>query len=77
MPMGATEEMYGTNVDGSKSKDFCKYCFEKGTFTTNSTMDEMIELCVPHMVSANSGVSENDARKMMSGFFPTLKRWRK
>ena len=77
MPMGATDEMYGTNADGGKSGDYCKYCFENGAFTTNSTLDEMIELCVPHMVSANSGMSEEEARKMMSAFFPTLKRWQK
>jgi hypothetical protein len=76
MPMGTTDEMYGANADGSKSKDYCKYCFEKGAFTTNSTMGEMIEFCVPHVVSANSGMSEDDAREMMSKFFPTLKRWK-
>ena len=76
MPMGATDEMHGTNTDGSKSEDYCKYCFEKGAFTTNSTMDEMIEICVPHMVSANSGMSDDEARKMMREFFPTLKRWK-
>ena len=77
MPMGATDEMYGTNADGGKSKDYCKYCFEKGAFTyANATMDEMIEVCVPHMVSANSGMNSDDARKMMHTFFPTLKRWK-
>ena len=76
MPLGTTDDMYGTNADGSKSKDYCKYCFENGAFTTNSTMDEMIEICVPHVVSANSGMTEDGARKMMLEFFPTLKRWR-
>ena len=75
MPMGATDEMYGTNADGSKSKDYCKYCFENGAFTANSTMDEMIEICVPHMASAHPEMSGDDARKMMREFFPTLKRW--
>ena len=75
MPMGTTDEMYGVNADGSKSKDYCKYCFENGAFTTNSTMDEMIEICVPHVTSANSGMSVDDARKMMREFFPKLKRW--
>ena len=76
MPMGTTNEMYGTNADGSKSMDYCKYCFENGEFSANSTMDEMIEFCVPHMTNANSGMSADEARKMMRQFFPTLKRWK-
>jgi hypothetical protein len=39
-------------------------------------MDEMIEFCVPHMASANSGMSEDEARNMMEEFYPTLKRWK-
>ena len=76
MPIGATEEMYGTNADGSKNEDYCKYCFENGAYTLDCTMEEMIEFCVPHMASANSGMSEDDARKSMLEFFPTLKRWK-
>ena len=75
MPMGTTNEMYGTNADGSKSEDYCQYCFENGAFTANATMDEMIAICLPHMTSANSGMSEADAKNMMLEFFPTLKRW--
>ena len=76
MPMGATDEMYGTNADGGKSEDYCKYCFDNGAFTAQCNMDEMIEFCVPHMSSANSGMSEDEARKMMREFFPALKRWK-
>ncbi len=76
MPMGATDEEYGTNADGSKSEDYCKYCYDNGAFTQNCTMDEMIEICVPHMASGDSGMKEDEARKMMKEFFPTLKRWK-
>ena len=75
MPIGATDETYGTNADGSKNTDYCKYCFENGAFTMKCTMEEMIGFCVPHMVSANAGMSEEQARNMMLGFFPSLKRW--
>jgi len=77
MPLSATDEMYGTNADGGKNSDYCKYCFENGAFTTDCTLDEMIEICVPHMVSAHSGMNGDEARKMMRAFFPTLKRWQK
>jgi hypothetical protein len=76
MPMGTTVEMFGTNADGSKSEDYCKYCLENGAFTANCTLDEMIEFCVPHMIAANSGMSADEARKAMREFFPTLKRWK-
>ncbi|GMQ61742.1 zinc ribbon domain-containing protein [Vallitalea maricola] len=75
MPMGESNEMYGTNFDGSKSEDYCKYCFANGEFTEDCTMEQMIESCVPHMVGANKNMSQEEARKIMKEFFPTLKRW--
>lgn len=77
MPMGETDELYGTNADGSKSADYCNYCFENGEFTFKGTMEEFIDMCVPPMVAANPAMSEEDARKGMTEWFPTLKRWGK
>lgn len=76
MPMDNAGEMYGTNSDETKNEDYCKYCYTDGQFTANISMEEMIEFCVPHMVSANPGMDEEEARKMMKDFFPTLKRWK-
>jgi len=76
MPMDAAGETYGDNENGSKNTDYCKYCYEKGKFTAECTMDEMIEFCVPHMAAAGSGMGEDEARKMMREFFPSLKRWK-
>jgi hypothetical protein len=76
MPLGATDEHLGSNADGSVNSDYCKYCYEKGAFTMECTMDEMINLCAPHMASAGSGMSEDDAKKKMHEFFPMLKRWK-
>jgi len=76
MPMGDADGMCGTNADGGRNEDYCKYCYENGAFTNPCTMDEMIEFCVPHMASANDGMGEDEARKMMREFFPTLKRWK-
>lgn len=75
MPMGATDEMYGTNADGQKNGDYCQYCFGDGKFTQDCSMAEMIAFCVPHMCSSNAGMSEDEASKMMFEVFPTLKRW--
>ncbi|MDL2246934.1 zinc ribbon domain-containing protein [Methanobrevibacter sp. OttesenSCG-928-K11] len=73
MPM--TEEFYGTNSDESKNKDYCMYCYDKGEFTADITMEEMIEFCVPKMVE-NSEFNEKQAREMMNEMFPKLKRWK-
>ena len=75
MPLSNAEEI-GTNADGSKNDDYCKYCFENGKFTAECTMNEMIEMCVPFVATAESGMTEDAARKMLSELFPTLKRWK-
>lgn len=77
MPMGENDEEYGTEADKSKSRDYCKYCYENGAFTSECTMEEMIDFCIQPMVSANADMTEEKARAMMAEFFPMLKRWRK
>lgn len=76
MPMGETDELYGTQQDGSKSTDYCKYCYEKGTFTSEVTMEEEIEICVPILVEEKVCATAEEARAMMKEFFPSLKRWK-
>lgn len=75
MPMGPTDELLGTNKEGSKNEDYCKYCYQDGEFTFVGSMDEMIEHCIPYMVGEGS-MDEATARSMMKQFFPTLKRWK-
>ncbi len=72
MPL-SDENLFGTNEDGDKSEDYCTYCFKDGSFTSNTTMDEMIEICVPHMVK--QGFEKSKAREMLSNLLPNLKRW--
>lgn len=75
MPMGETDEMYGTEKDGGKSADYCKYCYQNGAFTAPCSMEEMIEICVPPMVDNIPGMTPDTARDMMRKHFPMLKRW--
>ncbi|MEI5906323.1 zinc ribbon domain-containing protein [Bacillus spongiae] len=72
MPM-ENEKLFGTNQDGSKNEEYCVYCYKNGVFTANVTMNEMVNICVPHLVE--EGMKEAEARKMMEGVLPTLKRW--
>lgn len=76
MPMGDTDALYGTEADGGKSAEYCSYCYDKGAFTFDGTMEEMIDLCVPPMVESNPGMGAEQARRMMEQFLPALKRWR-
>ena len=75
MPMGQTDEFYGTEADGAKSREYCNYCYENGAFTANCTMEEMIDFCVQPMLENMPGMTEAGAREMMNEHFPQLKRW--
>ena len=47
--MPLTEDVLGTNADGSKNEDYCMYCYRDGHFLQDCTMDEMIEHCAQLM----------------------------
>ncbi len=74
MPMEGTP--YGTNADGSRSEDYCEYCYKDGAFTGEMSMQEMMDFCLPHVVQANPAMDEAAARKMMEVFYPQLLRWK-
>ena len=60
--------------DGSFNEDYCKWCFADGTFTYNN-MDDLIDVCVPHMVK--EGFSEEQARAYMKQILPKLDYWKR
>ena len=70
------EADYGTNADGTKSTEYCHYCYEGGAFTQAQTMDEMIEACIPFVINGQPYNTEEEARAAMQAFFPSLKRWK-
>lgn len=73
MPM--TAEDFGTNKDGSLDEDYCRYCYVDGAFTTDSTLEEMIDICVKYMVKPGEGMTEESARALLQEQLPKLKRW--
>ena len=79
--MPLTDEILGTNADGSKNEDYCMYCYKDGKFLQDCTMDEMIEHCSQFVDEVNKQMpkpmTREDYKQMMRGFFPMLKRWRK
>ena len=74
MPM--SDEHFGSEKDESKSEDYCSYCYQDGEFTTDISMEEMIDYSAPKAAEA-TGMSEEAARKMCEDMFPHLKRWMK
>ena len=40
--MPLTDEVLGTNADGTKNEDYCMYCYKDGKFLQDCSMEEMI-----------------------------------
>ena len=73
MPMQKAED-FGTNADGSKSEEYCQYCFQNGKFTEpNITMEQMIEKCASIMKQMQISEAQIEQTKK---FIPMLKRWK-
>ena len=78
--MPLTEDVLGTNADGSKNEDYCMYCYKDGKFLQDCTMEEMIEHCAQFVNAVNEGLEKPITKEeyigMMKAYFPQLKRWR-
>lgn len=72
MPINENEQL-GTNIDGSKNNDYCKYCYKDGQFIDLVSMEEYIEKCSEF--GAQAGMTNKEMKKYCEKLFPTLKRW--
>ena len=77
--MPLTDELLGTNADGTKNEDYCIYCYKDGAFTQDCTMEQMADFCAQFVDEYNKNTGQNvsreEYRKMMLQYFPNLKRW--
>ena len=77
--MPLSEELLGTNADGSKSEEFCMYCFKDGAFTGDFTMEEMVDFCSQYVDEFNKhtgkALNREEYKEVLRQFYPTLKRW--
>ena len=62
------------NSDGTLNEDYCKWCYADGTYTY-SNMDDLIDVCVQHMVSDE--LTEEQARTYMKERLPQLDYWKR
>ena len=77
--MPLTKDILGTNADGSKSEDYCIYCYRDGAFTGDFTMEQMAEFCSQFVAEYNKNtggnLSREEYKKVLLEFYPNLKRW--
>ena len=68
-------ELLGTEKNGSKSDEYCKFCYSDGAFTNpNMTLKEMTSLVITQMekINIDSKIIDLTVRSL-----PNLKRWSK
>ena len=67
-------EEYGTDAHGSADSHYCKWCYQQGEYTYETTMDAMIEDCAPRLAES-TGMTRDEAVSLMGAVLPHLKRW--
>lgn len=73
MPM-AEPDSFGTEADGSKATEYCSYCYLDGAFTSDISIEEMIDISAAGMSEA-TGTPLPEAQAMLKQILPSLKRW--
>lgn len=69
-----SNDLLGTNKDGSINNDYCKYCYMDGEFIDKVSMEEYIDMC--SQFGEQAGMTNDEMRKLCTELFPTLKRWK-
>ena len=72
--MPLDDSIIGKNKDGTLNENYCQWCYADGTYTY-SNMDDLIDVCVGHMVNEN--FSEEQARIYLKQTLPKLDYWKK
>ena len=76
MPL-ARDEDAGTEADGTRSVNYCAYCYRNGAYTEpDLTREQAVERYAP-MMAANLGMPVERAKEMVQQYLLTLPRWRK
>ena len=72
--MPLEDALISREKDGTLNEDYCKWCYADGTYTY-SDMDDLIDVCVKHMVGEN--FTEEQARAYMKDILPKLDYWKR
>ena len=60
-------------TDGTLNEDYCKWCYDGGTFTYES-IEQLIDFCVSHM--ASEAWPTEQVRAHMEAVVPHFKHWK-
>ena len=72
--MPLEDALISKEKDGEFNEDYCKWCYADGEYTY-SDMDDLIDVCVPHM--AGEGFTEEQARAYLKSSLPKLGYWKR
>lgn len=74
MPLKKEEDL-GVNKDKSKNAEYCKYCYQMGSFTDEGiSMNEKIKKNID--IAKKMGMDEKKAKDLAESTIPKLKRWK-
>lgn len=73
--MFTAPDQHGHEADGTEVEDFCRWCYDDGAYTYETTMEDMIEDCAPRMAEAMSWTVDESA-SLLGAVLPSLKRWK-
>lgn len=59
-----TPDDCGTDATGATTNHYCKWCYDHGKYTYDTTMEAMIEDCAPRLAQ-NTGMSLDEAVSLM------------
>ncbi len=66
---------FGSNADGSESREYCRCCYKEGAFIEPElTKAAMIEKMESHLIRVMQFTDEK-AKEIANEFIPPLKRW--
>ena len=72
--MPLDDAIIGRDKDGTPNEQYCQWCYADGTYTY-SNMDDLINVCVGHMVNEN--FTEDQARAYLKQTLPKLDYWKR
>jgi hypothetical protein len=73
MPMAKPED-HGTDADGTANEEYCRYCYQNGSFTEpDLTVGQMTAKCAGIMRQMHVPEKQIERTK---AFLPMLARWR-
>lgn len=73
--MFTAPDQHGHEADGTEVEDFCRWCYDDGAYTYETTMEDMIEDCAPRMAEAMDWTVDESA-SLLGAVLPSLKRWK-